>query len=253
MHRWHTLIALALGIGGPGAALAQATVVPDGQWRASLGLGASASSGNTEASTFSLVGDAVRATDQDKVSLYGNAQYARSEGETTGEQIRLGGRYDWNLSPEYFAFGGLDFERNKFANLQLRSQLGAGLGLHLIKGPATTWDVFGGLAYTSDRFIDPMVVDDQMRSSYGYTSMLLGEESTHKFGESTTAKQRLVVYPNLRNRGEYRTTWDAGAAVAMSKTLNLTVGFTFAYNSEPGEGRKSTDTLLTAGVSVKFE
>jgi hypothetical protein len=30
----------------------------------------------------------------------------------------------------------------------------------------------------------------------------LGEESTHKFSETTSAKQRLVLVPNLKNRGE---------------------------------------------------
>ena len=39
----------------------------------------------------------------------------------------------------------------------------------------------------------------------------------------------------------------------MTSTMNLTVGATMAYNSEPGPGRKSTDTLLTVGVAVKFE
>ncbi|MBL0089057.1 MAG: DUF481 domain-containing protein [Ideonella sp.] len=39
----------------------------------------------------------------------------------------------------------------------------------------------------------------------------------------------------------------------MTKTMNLNVGMSMNYNSEPGAGRKSTDTLLTTGVSMKFE
>lgn len=248
-----TLVAASMTLGSVGMAQAQATVKADGQMRAALGLGASASSGNTRASNLSLSGDAVRATEQDKVSLYGTALYARSAGVVTGEQLRLGGRYDYNLSSNIFAFGGLDFERNKFANIKLRSQLGGGLGYHLIKSPVTTWDLFGGVAYTSDKFFTATTIDGALRDSYSYPSLLLGEESTHKLGETTTAKQRLVLYPNLKNSGEYRATWDAGVAVAMSKTLNLNAGFSLGYNSEPGIGRKSTDTLLTTGVSVKFE
>ncbi len=76
----------------------------------------------------------MRATDRNKVSLYGNLQYARSTGVTTAQQVRLGGRDDQNLSADLFAFGGLDFERNKFTNLALRSQLSGGLGKHLLKG-----------------------------------------------------------------------------------------------------------------------
>lgn len=247
------LLVTATALAAMGQAHAQATVKPDGQFRAALGMGASMSSGNTKATNLSLNGDAVRATQQDKTSLYGNLQYARTGGVTSSDQLRLGGRYDYNIGADLFAFGGLDLERNKFANLKLRSQLAGGLGWHVIKSPSTSFDLFGGLGYTSDKYETPMLIDGASRGSYGYLSLVLGEESTHKLSETTSAKQRLVLVPNLKNRGEFRATWDAGLAVAMSKTLNLNVGFALAHNSEPGPGRKATDTLLTTGVSVKFD
>ncbi len=248
-----TALTMALALSGFALAHAQATLKPDGQFRAALGLGASMSSGSTEARNLSLTADAVRATDQDKTSLYGNAQYARSDGVTTAEQVRLGGRQDHNLSSAYFAFGGLDLERNKFSNLKMRGQLSGGLGWHAIKSPTTTFDLFGGLSYTSDKYFNATLIDGQMRNSYDYVGLLLGEESTHKLSETTSAKQRLILVPNLRNRGEFRANWDAGLAVAMSKAMNLNVGFSVAHNSDPGPGRKATDTLLTTGVSIKFE
>jgi putative salt-induced outer membrane protein YdiY len=252
MHASHLVLTCTLALAS-GLAQAQATVKPDGQFRAALGLGASATSGNSSSRNLSLTGDGVRATQDDKLSIYGNAQYARSGGETTAEQVRLGTRYDRNLSSALFAFGGLDFERNKFANLKLRSQLSGGLGWHVLKTPATTWDVFGGLGYTSDKFFDPTFIDGATRTKYNYLGLLLGEESTHTLTETTTAKQRLTIVPNLKNTGEFRANWDAGLAVAMSKAMSLTVGLSVTHNSEPGPGRKSTDTLLTTGLSVKFE
>ena len=234
-------------------ALAQATVKPDGQFRAALGLGASLSSGNTKSSNLSLSGDGTRLTDQDKISLYGNALVARSDSVTTSEQMRLGGRYDYNLGAALFAFGRVDFDRNKFANLTLRSQLGAGLGWHAIKTPTNTWDVFGGPGYVSDRYVAATVIDGASRSSYSYATLLLGEESTHKLSSTTSLKQRLTLAPNLKHHGELLANWDAGLAVAMTRALNLNVGFSVAHNTEPGDGRKSTDTLLTTGVSVKFD
>ena len=249
----HTVVTLVLALSSVGLAHAQATLKTDGQYRAALGLGASMSSGNTDSRNLSLTADAVRATDQDKTSLYGNAQYARSDGVTTAEQVRLGGRQDHNLGRAYFAFGGLDLERNTFSNLKVRAQLSGGLGWHAVKSPTTTFDLFGGLSYTSDKYFNATLIDGHDRSTYDYVGLLLGEESTHELTATTSAKQRLVLVPNLRNRGEYRANWDAGLAVAMSKAMNLNVGFSVAHNSDPGPGRKSTDTLLTTGVSMKFE
>jgi putative salt-induced outer membrane protein YdiY len=98
-----------------------------------------------------------------------------------------------------------------------------------------------------------MQVKGQARSSDSYATMLLAEESTHKLSASTNLKQRLALTPALDRHGEYRATFDAGLAVAMTSTINLTVGFNANHNSDPGEGRKATDTLLTTGVSMKFE
>jgi putative salt-induced outer membrane protein len=232
---------------------AQATVKPDGQMRSAIGIGASLSSGNTKSSNLTVAGEAVRATAQDKTTLYGSLQNASSGGTTTADQLRLGGRYDFNLGPAWFAFGGLDLERNKFANLKLRNQLSGGLGYHAIKTPTTTWDLFAGVGLSGDKFYTATLIDGATRSSYSYTSLLLAEESTHKLSDTTSFKQRLALYPNLKNSGEFRATFDAGLAVAMSKTMNLNVGLGIVHNSEPGPGRKTTDSLLTTGVSVKFD
>lgn len=90
-------------------------------------------------------------------------------------------------------------------------------------------------------------------SSSSYASLPLGEESTHKLSATTSARQRLVVVANLKDTGEYRATWDAGLALAMTQGLNLTVGLSVLYNSDPGLGRKSTDTLFATGIAFKFE
>lgn len=253
MNPFRDVLMAALALGAAGGVHAQATIKPDGQWRAVLGLGGSASSGNASASNLSLAGDGVRATEQLKSTVYGTLQLARKGDLTTAEAARLGGRQDWNLNPRSFAYGSLDLERNRFANLSLRSQLSGGLGWHLLKLPTRTWDVFGGVSYTNDQYVDPMLLRGVLRDSYGYAGLLLGEESTHKLTATTSAKQRLVVVPNLKNSGEYRANWDAGLAVSMSNALSLSVGLSVSYNSDPGVSFKTTDALLTTGVSMKFE
>lgn len=251
------MAALAVAVAAVCAAVpvarAQSPVPEDGRWRGSFGAGASFASGNTSSRTLSLNADATRATPDDKLSLVGSGLYAKSDGETTGAQLRLGGRYDHDLSERWFGFGSLDLERDQVAELDLRSIVGGGVGYHLIQQQDHLWDLFGGLGYTDERYAEPTFVDDRLRERYGYASLLLGEESTHRFNETVSGKQKLVVYPNLRNRGEYRATLDATLSVAMTQQLALNVGLSVRHNSDPGIGLKSTDTLLTTGVSMKFE
>ena len=93
MSPFHLAAVTVAALATHGAAMAQATVKPDGQWRSSLGLGASLSSGNTKAQNLSFTGDGIRATATDKTSLFGNVQYARS-----GSTILNG-----SLRPTWFA------------------------------------------------------------------------------------------------------------------------------------------------------
>jgi putative salt-induced outer membrane protein len=253
LHTLHTFLIAGLTLGAAQMTQAQATLKPDGQTRAAIGLGASFATGNSESSNLSLNADLVRATEDSKISLYGKAQYARSSDATSDEQARIGGRYDQDLNARVFSYAGADLEHNKQANLKLRNQINAGLGYHLIKREDHRFDVFGGLSYAEDRYINPTVIDDRLRGSFRYASLMLGEESSHQLTNTTRFKQRLSLLPNLESRGEYRANWDADLAVAINKTMNLTVGLAVAHNSEPGLGRKSTDSLLTTGISVKFD
>jgi putative salt-induced outer membrane protein len=244
---------LALASALATGAFAQATVKDDGQWRAALGAGAAFASGNTDSTTFNFAAEAIKATKQDKLRLFGNAAYARSGGVTTGDMYRLGTQYDYNLSSALFAFGTAELSHDKFSNLDQRLSLGAGLGYKVIKEAALTFDVFGGLNYTVDRYETSTLIDGSVRKSYNSLSAMFGEESTHKLSPTTSFKQRLVVFPSMSNTGEFRATFDAGLAVAMTAGMNLNVGLQHRYNSEPGTGIKKGDTLLTTGVTVKFE
>jgi putative salt-induced outer membrane protein len=248
----HTLTAISLLIVA-GPALAQATVKDDGQWRSALGLAASSASGNSKSTSFAANADAVRATKQDKWALYANALYGESSGTKSADQFRLGTKYDWNLGTQTYAFGSLELERDAVAKLNSRATLGGGLGYRVINTEPHKFEVFGGAAYVSDRYDGARLLDGQLRSSYSYPSLILGEESSHKLGQGTTVKQRLVIYPNLKNTGEYRAQWDAGIAVAATAAMSLNVGLSVKVNSDPGVGVKKTDTLFLTGVSFKFD
>lgn len=243
----------AAGLAAASGAAAQATVKEDGQWRAALGASYTASGGNTRSTTLSATADAVRATAGDKTSLYANALYGSSQGTKTADLWRLGAKHDWNLSSQLYAFGLAEAERDDLAGLQSRATLGGGMGWKFVNTEALKFDVFGGAGYVSDRYEAPRLLDGGVRTSYGYATLLAGEESVHKFGQSTTARQRFVVYPNLRNRGEYRAQWDGGIAVPASQSMNLTAGVSLKFNSDPGSGVKRADTLFTTGISVKFD
>ena len=241
------ILVLVAALAATAAVPALAQDKPDGEWRGKLSFALSFSSGNTDANSLSLGADAVRATADDKITLATTAlrSESKSAGVTTktAELFKVGGRYDRNLDKRYFAFGALDFEKDKLQQLDLRSSLGAGLGYHVVATKETTFDIFGGLGATREEFTT---------SSRNFTEVILGEESSHQITESTAFKQRLAIYPNLKDSGEYRGTFDATLATALSAGWNFNVTLSNRYVSNPQPGLKSSDTLLLVGVASKF-
>lgn len=248
----HLAAATALAL--PALASAQVTMKPDGELRSLWTLASSVSGGNTEASSVTLTGEMVKQTDHSKWLSLGRVYYARDSERTTASNVALGTQYDQDLfNNDYFSVVKLDYLRDRPANIVSRFSLYGGLGRHLVRSDANTWDVFGGLGYSEDRYINPAEVAGEMRLRYGRTEGLISETSNHKLTPSTTFKQKLEYYPDLRNTGEYRAVFDTGLSVAMTSTWQLTTGVLYRYNSAPGDNLKKYDVLFLTGISMRFD
>ena len=252
-HPFARRAALAAASALPLLAQAQVTQKPDGQWRSLFTAGASVATGNTDARSASLGADIIKLTPTDKWSITGAAQYARSAGDTTANHVGGTGLYSSDFTPEWFGFGQLDLLHDAPSDLSLRTTLGSGIGYHVVKMPDQSFDLSAGLAYTMDRYRHSQVIEDQERSRYNHAEVLLAEESNNKLTDSTTFKQKLTVYPNLRDTGDVRTVFDAGLSVAMTQQLALTATLSHRYDSRPGEGLGRHDTLFVTGLSLRFD
>lgn len=229
-------------------AAAQTAPKPDGLWRGALGAGFTATSGNTDSTTISVNGDAVRQTKHDKLSGYLQAVYGRQDvnGSTkrTSELLRGGTTYNRDIDERRFGFGSLDLERNLLADLKLRSVIATGLGYHLIRREGLTLDVSTGPAYNREQF------STQTR---GGLEWLVAEESTHALTPAVSFRQRLAYYPSLNESGEFRTVFDAGFVFKVTSRWNATVTLNNRYQSNPPPGVKKNDLLFVTGLQYSFK
>jgi putative salt-induced outer membrane protein len=225
----------------------QAQTQTDGLWHGDISIGGSTASGNTRATTLALRTEASRATTDDKLALSALLNYGTSQSDglrtRSAELARAGGRYDRNLGPRLFAFGGADGEVNKPGGIRSRWAVNAGAGWHLLRQTRTSWDVFSGLGYTDASF-----TDGHSRSG---AEWLLGQESSHQLGQDTRFKQRFVVYTGGSDTGQ-RATFDATLATAVLGGWTLNTGLVLRYASEVAPGLKKHDSLLTFGFGYKY-
>lgn len=234
---------------------------PDGLWRGNAGAALSYVSGNTRSSSLTLTGDTARQTEDNKLSLYGQVLSSRSEStvngvsttSTTANQWQAGTRYDRNITPTRFAFGGLDFAHDQIQLLRLRSAVSAGFGHHAIKTPETQWDLFAGLSYRADRYSEPGVaINNRTRTRFDVVELLFSEESTSRLTDSTSIKQRLIITPNMGTSNGFLASFDSGLLVAINRTLSLKISLQDRYNSLSQAPIKKNDVVFFTGLNLKF-
>ncbi len=218
-------------------------------WTGAVDLGYAQSTGNAITSTINSSATASRATSRDKITTQFTSLFARNNvsGRSllTANAMRGGIGYSLDVSKKLFVYGSTDLEFDEFQQLDLRFVPSGGLGYHAIKSEATILDIFAGGSLNREFFATGL-----RRSS---AEVPFGNELIRKvFGGITTFRQKLVIYPNMRDRGEMRVNFDLSQATALNKWLAWQVTFSNRYLSNPVPGRKTNDLLITTGLRVTF-
>jgi putative salt-induced outer membrane protein YdiY len=231
-------------------------------WGGTINTGLAIARGNTETLTYNLSAKAVRDAPKDKLMLYGLVLYSNVDCSapsssctstnpknptiTTANLIGGGGRLDYNLgaSGKWFVFGQLDLLHNPFQQLRLRVAPAGGLGLHTVKSDTTTLDLSIGGGLDQEYFISVP------NETYG--ELLLSEVLTHKFSKAVAFNESMFFYPNLTDTGQYRYNFTMGLNTVLTKILSWQITFANIYLSNPPPGTKTSDGVLTTGLSITF-
>lgn len=232
--------------------LISAQTLQDNQWHGGIAIGGSYASSNNVAQTFNLSANGTKATMEDKLGLYSVINYGSNTVNkvktNTAQLLRIGGRYDYNMSANSFFFGGSELETNKIQNIDSRYSFNTGAGFKLIKTEDTSFDLFTGLGYSNTRF--GITIPPSPSSKKG-VEFLLGEESTHKLSNTSSVKQRLAIYPGSSDIGT-RGTFDVSLATVVANGWTLNASAAVSYTSKPSNNFKRTNSLVTFGFGYKY-
>lgn len=216
-------------------------------WTGFADVGFSTAKGNTDTVTMTTSANATRATNRDKIGVAFISNYSRNDTNgislLTANTLRGGINYNLNLSPRTFVFGSVDLEFDEFQRLDLRFVPAGGGGYHAVKSDRTTFDLFTGGSMNREFFSTGL-----RRTS---AELLLGNELIRKNG-ALTFRERLVVYPNLTDKGSARINLDMSLAVALRRWLAFQVSLSDRFISNPLPGREKNDLLLTTGIRLTF-
>ena len=230
-------------------------------WNGGLNLGFALTRGNSETKNLNIAFNAVRTGFHDKLLLYTNSIYAANDlptatPHTTANAVGGGLRYDHDLTPRFFGFVNADFYHDALQFLDLRSILGGGFGVHVIKRDSTILDLLAGANYTHESysaFILPTTPPTPVAAvTRSLAALTLGDSFVHKIGKGTVITQGLLFYPDLSDTGEYRGTFNLGTVTKINKWLGWQNTFADIYVSNPPTGTKKNDLQLATGLNIAF-
>ena len=140
---------------------------------------------------------------------------------------------------------GVKLERDRFAGLDFRSMLDAGLSWALVHHPEWTLDGISSIAWLHESRTDGIDVNDPI----GILQLL----SRIPFGTAGDTTQRFTYYPNFSTASAYRSEAEITAQAAMSAHLALKIGYLLRYSNDPVPGFKTTDNTTTASVVLRWK
>jgi putative salt-induced outer membrane protein YdiY len=237
-------IALALGVATSAAAQTPPQPPPP-LWDVQVGGSFVGTSGNSDTSSTGADFSLHRRWPNWQVEGAATAVRTSSDGNQTAERYLGALRGKRVLTKIISVSAGERAERDRFAGLDFRSVLDAGLGWALVRAPRWTLDGVTSAAWNHEsRAIGP-----DLDHPIGVLQAL----SRIPFGTGADATQRFTYFPDFKERAAYRSEAEVSVQAAMTTRLALKVGYLWRYANAPVAGFKNADHTTTASVVMRWK
>lgn len=170
--------------------------------------------------------------------------YGRTDGVTSANSLKLGGRADRALTDRLSAFGGGSFERNRFAGIARRFEEIAGLAYRIVRQPRDQLSAELGVSFNQQRSIggtDDAFVAGRAAGTY-----------RHLFTEHAWVQQLVEFLPNLETAADRRINAETSLVAPLSERFAVKVAYTIRFDNLPEPGFVKTDRILSSGLQVTF-
>jgi putative salt-induced outer membrane protein YdiY len=218
---------------------------PPPLWDAQIGASFVGTSGNSDTSSTGADFIAHRRGAVWKLESAATIVRTSSDGTATAERYLGMLRAQRSLTARIGVTSGLRLERDRFAGLDLRSILDAGLSYALVHHPEWTLDGLTSIAWLHESRTVLSGIDDPI----GVLQLL----SRIPFGTAGDTTQRFTFYPDFKTSAAYRSEAEVTAQAAMSAHLALKIGYLLRFSNDPVPGFKKTDNTTTASVVLRWK
>lgn len=176
--------------------------------------------------------------------------FSRQTGSPTASRHSGVLRVDRYVTPERFIYGLGGAERDERLKLNLRTNLGGGLGWKMVKSAGNEVSLLGGLNFINEQFRQDDPAQPRVMSSSGEGMLGLDLKNTLMAGVQLVT--RLSVAPNLLQGGRYRMSLESGARMPLIGRYVWTFNIFDRYDSRPPVQARRNDYGAVSSVGFTF-
>ncbi|ANU07909.1 DUF481 domain-containing protein [Paraurantiacibacter namhicola] len=220
--------------------LAEAGVLDN--WSGEGQIGAFQSSGNTDSVGVSSILKLKREGLAWSHRMRLSADYQRTNGQTTREQFLASYEPRYQINDRLFAYGLLQYERDRFQGFSARYATSAGIGYKVIATPDMSLSIKAGPAFRRTEFVTGRS-EDRLAGLVGLdfdwriSDSIKLTQDTNAVAE--TGGQATVIFDSSNTSLNLIT----GVEAKISDSLSARLSYAIEYDSNPPAGAVATDTL----------
>ncbi|HNT97651.1 MAG TPA: DUF481 domain-containing protein [Elusimicrobiales bacterium] len=167
-----------------------------------------------------------------------------SEGSTTAEQFNAHEKVSLKFSGKNYAFERLGWEKNRFANIQDRWDLGLGLGRNLIDKENDKLSLEAGGGYIWE---DRITAKNEDFGTYrGYMKY------QRKLSPTAHATQDLEWLGNLKDSSGYRVNAETALVASINSHMSMKASYVWKLVNKPGAGFRRKDTITGVSLIINY-
>ena len=151
---------------------------------------------------------------------------------------------DFDLGKKWYVYNLAGMGYDEIRKIDLRYEIGPGVGYHLIQATNFFLNVESGVTYQREERTD----DTVLSRVFGR----LAQNGTWKITPRLTWDEKFEYLPSLEESGEYRMRFETNLRYALLQNVFLNLSVIDIYDSQPALGIKKNDLQVRSSVGVKF-
>lgn len=210
-------------------------------WAGRVEAGGFASSGNSNVTGLTGAADLTREGLRWKHRVLAQFDFQRTDGVTSRERYVAGYQPNYKINDRGYIYGNGQYEADRFLGYDNRFSVSVGAGYGVIRRPGLTLDLELGPAFRQTDFTDEtmqssMAARGSMDLDWALLSGLVLSQEASAYLERYNSTVRSVSAIEAKLLGP----------------LSAKLSYTLQYESQPPDGRLSTDTISRASLVYSF-